>query len=106
MARYTIVWDDRSISKNGTVYVDLDLSWLPNDILAVQAMDDGSGELEKGIRNTLTITENETVSDMTSLGWWPSVEETWQAASSAAEAAILAEAEAEAEAASQAEGSA
>lgn len=106
MARYTIVWDDRSISKNGNVYAGLDLSWLPNDILAVQAMDDGSGELEKGIRETLTITENEPVSDMSSLSWWTKVEETWKAASNAAEAAILAEAEAEAEAASQAEGSA
>lgn len=94
MARYTIIWDDRSISKNGNVYAGLDLSWLPNEILAVQALDDGSGELEKGIRETLTLTENEPVSDVTSLSWWPNVEQTWKAASSAAEAAIIAEAEA------------
>ena len=95
MAKYTIIADDGFISKDGVGYHDLTLSWLPDDILAVQAVADGSAELEKGIRSTLTITANEFVDDVTSLSWWPNVDTTWQAAYDAEQAAIAAEQAAE-----------
>jgi hypothetical protein len=95
MAKYTIIHADGFISKDGAGYSDLSLSWLPDDILAVQAAADGSADLEKGVRSTLTITANEDVSDVTSLSWWSNVDTTWQAAYDAEQAAI-AEAEAKA----------
>lgn len=96
MAKYTIIYADGFINKDGAGYRDLSLSWLPDDILAVQAAADGSADLEKGVRSTLTITANEAVEDVTSLSWWSNVDATWQAAYDAEQAAI-AEATSEAE---------
>lgn len=95
MARYTIIADDGFISKDGVGYPDLTLSWLPDDILAVQAAADGSADLEKGVRSTLTITANELVEDVTTLSWWSNVDATWQAAYDAEQAEIAAEQAAE-----------
>jgi len=95
MARYTIIADDGFISKDGVGYLDLTLSWLPDDILAVQAAVDGSADLEKGVRSTRTITANELVEDVTTLSWWSNVDATWQAAYDAEQAAIAAEQAAE-----------
>jgi hypothetical protein len=91
MARYTIIADDGFISKDGVGYLDLTLSWLPDDILAVQAAVDGSADLEKGVRSTRTITANELVEDVTTLSWWSNVDATWQAAYDAEQAEIAAE---------------
>ena len=90
MAKYTIIHADGFISKDGAGYSDLSLSWLPDDILAVQAAADGSADLEKGVRSTLTITANEDVADVTTLSWWSNVDSTWQAAYDAEQAAIAA----------------
>jgi hypothetical protein len=95
MAKYTIIHADGFLSKDGVGYDGLTLSWLPDDILAVQAATDGSADLEKGVRSTLTITANELVDDVTSLSWWSNVDTTWQAAYDAEQAAIAAEEEAE-----------
>ena len=98
MAKYSIIYDDGFISKDGVGYVGLTLSWLPDDILAVQVATDGSAALEKGVRSTLTITANELVADVTSLSWWSNVDTTWQTAYDAEQAAIAAAKKAEEEA--------
>lgn len=90
MAKYTIIHADGFISKDGAGYSDLLLSWLPDDILAVQAAADGSADLEKGVRSTLTITANEDVADVATLSWWSNVDATWQAAYDAEQAVIAA----------------
>ena len=104
MARYTIIHADGFISKDGVGYDGQDLSWLPDDILAVQAAADGSADLEKGVRATFKTTTNEDVSDVSTLSWWSNVDATWQAAYDAEQAAIAA-AEAEAKAAEEEGGS-
>ena len=101
MAKYTIIHADGFISKDGAGYSDLSLSWLPDDILAVQTATEGSADLEKGVRSTSTITANEDVADVATLSWWSNVDATWQAAYDAEQAAIAAAA---AEAAAEADG--
>ncbi len=98
MATYTIIHADGFIAKDGAGYRDLKLDWLPDDILAVQAAADGSADLEKGVRSTLTITANEDIADVATLSWWSNVNATWQAAYDAEQAAIAAAAAAAAEA--------
>jgi hypothetical protein len=90
MAIYTIIHADGFISKDGVGYRGLTLSWLPDDILAVQAAADGSADIEKGVRSTLTITANEDVADVTALSWWSNVDSTWQAGYDAEQAEIAA----------------
>ncbi|MDB9996594.1 hypothetical protein OAE49_06215 [Gammaproteobacteria bacterium] len=90
MTQYTIIHADGFISKDGAGYSDLTLSWLPDDILAVQAAADGSADVERGVRSTLKTTANESVADVTTLSWWSNVDTTWQAAYDAEQAAIAA----------------
>lgn len=101
MANYTIIHADGFISKDGTSYQSLNIDWLPEDIIAVQSAD-GSADLEKGVRSTLTITDNESVEDVTTLSWWSNVDATWQAAYDAEQAEIAANATAAAAAAAEA----
>lgn len=89
MDRYTIIYDDRMIQKNGVFYSGLDLSWLPSDVLAVQVFEDGTADIEKGDRVRLDVTENEDVADVTTLSWWSNVDTTWSAANTAARSAYL-----------------
>jgi len=94
MARYTVIWADGFISKDGVGYGDQDLSWLPDDILVVQVMNDGSADVEKGNRDTLTTTSNEEISDINAVDWGGNISTTWQAAYDA-EAAWMAAQQAE-----------
>ena len=91
MARYTIIYDGGQIYKDNVVYSDLNLSWLPSDILAVQSPDGVTASLEKGERATNRHTVNDEDVATSSLSWWSNVDSTWQAAYDAEQAAQAAE---------------
>lgn len=95
MATYSIIHDSGQIYKDGVSYSDLDLSFLPSDVLAVQVYADGTADIEKGDRVKNMITANEDVADKTTISWWSNVDTVWQAAHDA-ELARIAEAEAQA----------
>jgi hypothetical protein len=97
MATYTIIHSDGLIAKDGVGFDNLDLSFLPSDVLAVQVYADGTADIEKGDRVKQMITANEDVSDKTTISWWSNVEATWTAANDAylaEEARVLAMSEA------------
>jgi len=76
--KWSLLYPDRTIIKNGVAYTDLSMPWVPSDILAAQAVGT-TVELEKGDQATETISSNETV-DASTLSWWSNVSTTWQAA--------------------------
>lgn len=87
MAKYTIIYDDRQIYKDGVSYDGLDLSWLPSDVLAVQSSDGVTATIEKGDRSTGKRTSNDEDVATSGLSWWSNVDTTWQTAHDAALAA-------------------
>lgn len=91
MAKWVVVFSGRQIGKDGLVYSDLDLTWLPSDVLAVQSEDGITCELELGIRHTETHTGNQENVLTNTLDWWPNVEAKWQAAYDAEQAALAQE---------------
>lgn len=86
MAQWTIIYSGGLIVKDGEGYENLDLSFLPSDVLAVQSSDGVTAEIEKGVRSTETNTTNDENVATSTLSWWPSVSTTWQAAYDAANA--------------------
>jgi hypothetical protein len=80
MAKYTIAYDGGQIGKDGAFFNDLDLSWLPSDVLIVQSPDGVTCTLEKGDRDNLMHTSNEENVATSTLDWWSNVDTTWQAA--------------------------
>jgi len=66
-----------TIIKDGVAHVDLDISWLPSDIRAVQGKSDGSAFMEK------TNTEMDFVSDLSAESWFSNMSTTWQTAEDA-----------------------
>lgn len=84
MAKYTIIYDDRQIYKDGVCYDGLDLSWLPSDVLAVQSPDGVTATVEKGDRSTGRHTSNDEDVATSGLSWWSNVDSTWQTAHDAA----------------------
>ena len=84
MAKYTIIYNDGAIYKDGVSYLNLDLSWLPSDVLAVQSSDGVTCNLEKGNRSTEERTAVDRNVSTSSLSWWSNVDSTWQTAHDAA----------------------
>ena len=80
MAKWTIVYTGGQIGKDGYFCNELDLSWLPSTILAVQSLDGITCEIEHGDRATETHTHNEVDVPTSSLAWWSNVETSWQSA--------------------------
>lgn len=80
MAKWTIIYHGGTINKDGAAYTDLDLSWLPSDILAVQSADGVTCDIEKGDRETETHTSCDEGVQTSALSWWSNVSTTWQAA--------------------------
>lgn len=80
MAKWSINYSDGAITKDGDCFLNLDLSFLPSDILAVQSADGVNADIEKGDRTTekRTVTEDDVATS--SLSWWGSVSSTWQTA--------------------------
>ena len=85
MAKYTIIYNDGAIYKDGVSYTNLDLSWLPSDVLAVQSSDGVTCNLEKGNRSTEERTSVDRNVSTSSLSWWSNVDTTWQTAHDVAE---------------------
>ena len=80
MAKWTIIYDNGQIGKDGQFYDDLDMSWLPSDILAVQSPGRVTCEIEKGDRATGTHPQNLENVATSSLSWWSNVETKWNEA--------------------------
>tara|TARA_A100001388_G_C28632230_1_gene432814 strand:+ start:577 stop:852 length:276 start_codon:yes stop_codon:yes gene_type:complete len=72
-----------TIYKDGVPYGDLDISWLPSTIRAVQGQGDGSAYLEK------INTETDFVSDLSAESWHSNMSETWQDAEDAVQSPQL-----------------
>ena len=83
MAKWAIVANDNAIGKDGVFYHDLNLSWLPTNILAVQSPDGTTCVIETGDRALEKVTENQENVATSSLSWWSNVDTTWQAADDA-----------------------
>ena len=100
MAKWVVInggsGDADQIGKDGVFYDNLDLSWLPSDVCAVQSPDGITCSIEKGNPVTGERTSNEDGVATSTLSWWSNINTTWQAAYDAEQAAIAA-AEAEAE---------
>ena len=90
MAKWTIIYTNGQIGKDGQFYAELELTWLPTTILAVQSLDGVTCEIEHGDRATETHTHNEMDVSTSSLAWWSNVDATWQAAYDAEQAEIAA----------------
>ena len=84
MAKWTIIHSNGLIVKDGEGYENLDLSFLPSDVLALQSPDGVTCEIERGDRATETHTANDQNVATSTLSWWSSVSTTWQAAYDAA----------------------
>ena len=80
MAKWTIIYHNGQIGKDGVFYDDLNVTWLPSDILAVQSPDGVTCEIEKGDRATGTHTQNLENVATSSLSWWSNVETKWNEA--------------------------
>jgi hypothetical protein len=97
MATYSIIHTNGLVMKDEVGYDNLDLGFLPSDVLAVQVYADGTADIEKGDRVKHMITSNEDVSDKTTISWWSNVDPVWQTAHDAylaEQARLQAEAEA------------
>lgn len=99
MAKWTIVYTDGMIVKDGEAYSGLDLSFLPADILNVQSYDGVTCEIERGDRVREDNTGNDLDVAVSSLSWWSQVESAWAAGRQASIDAEAAEAAAAAAAA-------
>lgn len=99
MAKWTVInggtGESDQIGKDGYFYSNLDLSWLPNDVLAVQSPDGVTCEIEKGNLATGSRTQNDADVATSTLSWWSNVNTTWQAAYDAEQAALTPEEEPE-----------
>lgn len=84
MAKWTIInggsGEADQIGKDGLFYNNLDLSFLPSDICAVQSPDGVTCEIEYGNPATGVRTRNEENVAISSLSWWSNVDTAWQAA--------------------------
>ena len=84
MARWTIInggsGESDQIGKDGVFYENMDLSFLPDDVCAVQSPDGITCTIELGDPATGRRTSNLEGVKTSSLSWWPNVEPTWQAA--------------------------
>lgn len=86
MATWTIIKNGGLIAKDGEGFHDLDLSFLPSDVLAVQSSDGTTADIEKGNQSTETHSTNDNGVSTSTLSWWSNVSTTWQTAKDAYEA--------------------
>jgi len=80
--------DADQIGKDDFFYNNLDLSFLPDDVLAVQSADGVTADIEKGDPSTGVATSTEEGVATSSLSWWSNVATTWQAADDVWQASI------------------
>lgn len=85
MAKWTIITDRNQIYKDGVGYSDLDLSWLPDGISAIQSSNGIEAFIEYDNQPTgAAISEQVYVEDISQESWWSNVQSIWQAADDAA----------------------
>lgn len=93
MAKWTIVnggsGEADQIGKDGVFYDNLDLTFLPDDVCAVQSADGVTADVEKGTPSTGVRTSTEEGVATSTLSWWSNVSTTWQAAYDAEHATEL-----------------
>lgn len=84
MAKWTIInggsGDADQIGKDNEFYDNLDLTFLPDDVCAVQSADGVTADIEKGTPSTGVRTSTEEGVATSTLSWWSNVSTTWQAA--------------------------
>jgi len=84
MAKWVIINGDvpsaDQIGKDGHFYSELDLSFLPANVCAVQSSDGVTCQIEYGDPATGERSTNEANVATSTLSWWSNVETTWQAA--------------------------
>ena len=74
MAKWTIIREGETtgqVYKDGVAYENLDISWLPADIRAVQSQSGSDAWVEYS-------SEQKYVQDVTSEVWWGNVSVVWQ----------------------------
>jgi hypothetical protein len=83
MPKWTIVnggsGDADQIGKDGVFYDNIDLSFLPSDVLAVQSEDGVTCDIEHGNPATGWSTTYQSDVATSTLSWWSSVDAAWQA---------------------------
>lgn len=92
MAKWTIVYNNGQIAKDNVFYEEIDLSFLPSDILAVQSYDGITCDIERGDRVKEKITGNDDDVPISSLSWWGNVVSAYDAAKAVNDAFEAAEA--------------
>lgn len=92
MAKWTIISEGNQIYKNGVSYTELDTSWLPEGIRAVQSSDGTEAFVEYDNQQVgAAVSEQVYVSDITQESWWSNVSTEWNKANDAAEADLAAQ---------------
>ena len=79
MARWVVVMGDNAVGKDGVFYHDLDLSGVPDNVIAVQVYDGVNAEIEYGDRLREQNHSNEEIA-ISNIAWWSVVTSAWQAA--------------------------
>jgi hypothetical protein len=94
VARWTIInggsGEADQIGKNGEFFDNLDLSFLPADVCAVQSPDGVICEIEKGDPATGERSHNEQNVSIDTLSWWSTATSTWHSSWEVANATKLA----------------
>jgi len=91
VAKWTLIYSDRVIAKDGVGYdcvtsedgssqTPIDMSWLPASVLAIQSLDGVTCTIENGSRDTEVRSSNDEDVATSSLSWWSNLEAAWQTA--------------------------
>ena len=92
MAQWTIIAEGNQIYKDGVSYTELDTSWLPEGVRAVQSSNGTEAFIEYDNQQVgAAVSEQVYVADITQESWWSNVSTAWTAANEAAEADLAAE---------------
>jgi len=79
MSRWVVVMGDNAVGKDGVFYHGLDLSGIPDNVIAVQVYDGVNAEIEYGDLLTEQNDSNEET-PISNIAWWSVVSSAWQAA--------------------------
>jgi hypothetical protein len=79
MSRWVVVMGDNAVGKDGVFYHGLDLSGVPDNLIAVQVYDGVNAEIEYGDLLTEQNDSNEET-PISNIAWWSVVSSAWQAA--------------------------
>ena len=83
MAKWLIMQSNGYIAKDDFGFENLDVSFLPSDVLVVHSSDGATADIEKGTQSTEMHASNDDNVATSTLSWWSSVSTTWQTAKDA-----------------------